>query len=266
MLGWATEGATSAPISYSRRAMANGRTRQEYLDAMREQDVRLRPLDPPRACQRCQRPHPPENVGVYSHCYPCAREHGPELDFVRACTYAATGHRTWSVLRVAKFTDQTGASDKTISNCVGAVAAGVSDLLSEYWSEVLEPADEGWVAIVIPSSSALVDRAIVRMRDEGWLAPKVVRGALRADPTRPRQSTVDGVEAKRAAATGKYQADSEAVRGHHVVLIDDVYTTGYSMHDAARAIREAGASYVSGIVYARRIYPDAMAWYRTEEE
>jgi hypothetical protein len=245
--------------------MANGRTRQEYLDAMLAQDVRLPPLRPPEACERCQRPHAPEYVGVYRRCYPCQREHGSALDSVRACTYAATGHRTWNALRAAKFIDSDEFSAETISDCVGAVAAGLSDVLSETWPEVLEPADDGWAAVVIPSSSALVDRAVARMRDEGWLAPLVAGGALRADPGRPRQSTVEGVEAKRAAAAGKYSADPAAVSGCNVVLIDDVYTTGYSMHDAARAVTEAGAEYVTGVVYARRIFPDAMARYRTEE-
>ena len=229
---------------------------------MLAQEARLPPLDPPRACERCQRPHLPENVGRYARCYPCVFEHGPALDSVRGCTYAATGHLTWNVLRVAKFTDHP--STEVIFNCVGAVAAGLSDVLSEAWPEALEPADEGWGAVVIPSSSALVERAVARIHDEGWPAPHVVDGAVRGDPTRPRQSTVDGAEAKRAAAAGKYQADGDVVRGLNVVLIDDVYTTGYSMHDAARALKEAGAEYVMGVVYARRIYPDAMAQYRME--
>lgn len=231
---------------------------------MLEQEARLPPLEPPTACERCQRPHSPEYVGVYRRCYQCAREHGAALESVHACTYAATGHLTWNVLRAAKFTDESEFSAETISNCVGAVAAGLSEVLSEVWPEVLEPLDEGWVAVAIPSSSGLVDRAVARMREEGWPAPLIAEGALRADPTRPRQSTVDGAEAKRAAAAGKYEADGEIVRGLNVVLIDDVYTTGYSMHDAARALREAGTRSIRGIVYARRIYAEAMAQYRTE--
>lgn len=246
--------------------MANGRTRQDYLDAMVAQDVLLRPLEPPDACERCQKPHAPEYVGLYRRCYQCEKEHGPALDTVRACTYAATGTTAWGVLRVAKFSDSPGATERSISDCVGAVAAGLSATLSEHWPEVLQPADEGWVAVVIPSSNALVDRAIARMEDEGWPLPLVAAGALRADPGRPKQSTVDGAEAKREAASGKYEADTDAVRGRSVVLLDDVYTTGFSMHDAARAVKEKGADYVAGIVYARRVYPDAMARYRREDE
>jgi len=42
-----------------------------------------------------------------------------------------------------------------------------------------------------------------------------------------------------------------AVRGQHVVLVDDVMTTGASMYEAARALRVAGAAHITGLVLAR---------------
>ena len=41
------------------------------------------------------------------------------------------------------------------------------------------------------------------------------------------------------------------LRGQAVVLIDDVMTTGASMHEAARALRTAGAAHITGLVLAR---------------
>ena len=41
------------------------------------------------------------------------------------------------------------------------------------------------------------------------------------------------------------------LRGRHVVLVDDVMTSGASLFAAARALRDAGASEVSGVVFAR---------------
>ncbi len=55
-----------------------------------------------------------------------------------------------------------------------------------------------------------------------------------------------------------------AAAGKQVLLVDDAYTSGYTIHDAARAVTAAGAGSVAGVVYARRIYPDAMAVYRAE--
>jgi predicted amidophosphoribosyltransferase len=43
----------------------------------------------------------------------------------------------------------------------------------------------------------------------------------------------------------------EAIRGHRVVLVDDVMTSGASLFAAAEALREAGAMAVSALVFAR---------------
>ena len=46
----------------------------------------------------------------------------------------------------------------------------------------------------------------------------------------------------------KYQ---DEVRGKHVVLIDDVFTTGATLDACARVLKASGAASVSGIVLAR---------------
>lgn len=42
-----------------------------------------------------------------------------------------------------------------------------------------------------------------------------------------------------------------AVRGRSVVLVDDVMTSGASLHAAARVLREAGAARIGAVVFAR---------------
>jgi ComF family protein len=45
--------------------------------------------------------------------------------------------------------------------------------------------------------------------------------------------------------------DTSVVRDRDIVIIDDVYTTGATLQDCARALKEAGARHVFGLVVAR---------------
>ena len=44
---------------------------------------------------------------------------------------------------------------------------------------------------------------------------------------------------------------AQELRGRRVVLVDDVMTTGASLHAAATALRQAGAAHVTALVFAR---------------
>lgn len=44
---------------------------------------------------------------------------------------------------------------------------------------------------------------------------------------------------------------ASAIAGRHVVLVDDVMTSGASLYTAAAALRQAGATRVTGLVLAR---------------
>jgi predicted amidophosphoribosyltransferase len=41
------------------------------------------------------------------------------------------------------------------------------------------------------------------------------------------------------------------VAGKHIVLLDDVMTSGASLASAARVLRGAGAAHITGLVFAR---------------
>lgn len=45
--------------------------------------------------------------------------------------------------------------------------------------------------------------------------------------------------------------DLERIRGRHIVLVDDVITTGATLDTAAHALRAAGAKRVSAVVFAQ---------------
>lgn len=80
---------------------------------------------------------------------------------------------------------------------------------------------------------------------------------LRCDPdalhrirnTRP-QVDLSGPE-RISNVAGAFSADAEKVKGRNVLLVDDVYTTGSTLSEAAEALLAAGAHSVSGYCLAR---------------
>jgi predicted amidophosphoribosyltransferase len=45
-----------------------------------------------------------------------------------------------------------------------------------------------------------------------------------------------------------FSVDSQQVQGKSVILVDDIYQTGFSINEVCRAIRQAGARLILGLV------------------
>jgi hypothetical protein len=69
------------------------------------------------------------------------------------------------------------------------------------------------------------------------------------------------VQARRRIAEGELRAalavpEPERVAGRRVLVFDDVYSEGFSLREMARALRQAGAVEVAGLVLAPAKAPD----------
>lgn len=69
-------------------------------------------------------------------------------------------------------------------------------------------------------------------------------------PTKP-QASVSGEERIKNVKGVFSVKNPDAVRGRHVVLIDDVYTTGSTVRECAAALHEAGAAEIDALTIAR---------------
>lgn len=191
----------------------------------------------PRArCQRCALQVPPE-VAV---CGACLRA-PPLFD---ACIAAVDYAYPWaSVIAQFKFQDDPG-------------WAPVLAMLmrSAPWAEpALDAAD---CVVPVPLSTE-------RLRERGFNQSAQLARLLA--PGKADSSTLLRVHATEAqSALGRAErlrnlphafalepTRASAVRGRRVVLVDDVMTTGATLHAATQALREGGAAHVTALVLAR---------------
>ncbi len=82
--------------------------------------------------------------------------------------------------------------------------------------------------------------------------PLLISCLLRIRPTVPQTSLT-----KKQRLTNLHRAfsvnDSSHIQGKHILLIDDVFTTGTTLHECAKTLRKAGSGPVYGLTLARMI-------------
>lgn len=67
------------------------------------------------------------------------------------------------------------------------------------------------------------------------------------------QARTTTVSERRKNVAGVFSCPNQRLEGKKVLLIDDVSTSGATLDDCARALKEAGASLVWGLVLAKEI-------------
>jgi ComF family protein len=223
------------PAPPSRCAVCGARPAHALCDA-----CVARFAQPRHRCTRCALPLP---AGT-STCGACLRA-PPPLD---ACYAAVPYAYPWSGLVARfKFSGEPG-----WAQALAQRMAGIRGLDAE-----LARAD-----LLLP-----VPLAPRRLAERGFnqallLARRLARGKVRAQlllrlretgsqtalDRKARQSNVGG-------AFGLDPLRAHEVRGRAVLLVDDVMTSGASLHAAALALRQAGAARVSAVVLARTDEP-----------
>lgn len=188
---------------------------------------------------RCQTCALPVLAGM-RQCGACIRLPPPLDQALAAVPYAFP----WATLMTQfKFHEQTG------------WARSMATLMrSAPWVEpALEAAD--WL-LPMPLSAA-------RLRQRGFnqalvLARAVEPGRVRADVLLRVKETAPQSSLPRAerllGVRGAYALEpalASTVRDKRIVLLDDVMTTGASLHAAAQVLRRAGATHITALVFAR---------------
>jgi ComF family protein len=122
-----------------------------------------------------------------------------------------------------------------------------------------------WVEPALDSADLLIPMPLSRprLRERGYnqalvlaraLAPgKIAPQLLLRIHDTPPQSTLPRADRLRSVANAFALEPLQAhrLRGKRVVLLDDVMTSGASLHAAAGVLRQAGATHITGMVFAR---------------
>ena len=142
-----------------------------------------------------------------------------------------------------KFEDEPGYATefgKILCQCIRQEFAGQYDLIT-------------WVPV---SESRLkkrgYDQAMLLAMAAALELEDVAVEVLRNTAQNAAQSSLTDMEARRTNVRGAYTVpEPELVEGKHILLIDDIITTGATLDEAARTLLEAGAAEVLGAALAR---------------
>ena len=217
---------------------------------------RLLPLiDHAPSCRFCAIPRQPQYVRDFPTCYRCSELsnlYDSSLEDLYPIVYTTPQWALGTAIRQLK--DDFGARpDNFIARNIGAV---LSAFLEAQLGGRRLGRDFG-VVTTVPSSRPVLASALQRAGEEGWWVPQLT-GVATVRPGHQRQRERPGAE--RIWVEDKWEVDRASVDGKDALVLDDIYTSGGSIHSFAQALRQAGANSVRAVVLARNIGADNGVW------
>jgi adenine/guanine phosphoribosyltransferase-like PRPP-binding protein len=206
-----------------------------------------------RACAAPRRPPVGQDVVKCRACRDLAELYVGALADLYPISYTTPDGSLCAVVRELK--------DKAAACLDSSLARDIAAILSAYLETQLRLGGLGGgrfdVVTAVPSSRSVIAAALRRAAEEGWWSCELAAVAS-ARPGHRRQR--ERSYRARSFVRGKWRVDRAAVDGLDVLVLDDIYTSGGSVHSFAYALRQAGAASVRAVVLARNLWADDMGW------
>lgn len=217
--------------------------RETAMDALRSKGL-LWPVLDIHGCPRCFSPRRSDR-GVCSTCFEVGLKNPLALDSLEAITVATVTGGLEPILASCK--DRPGhRGDVALLQLAVPLTAYL-----ERHRDALELEVEETLFTAVPSSSNVIARALSEGVRLGWFNREIEPTGESLDPNR-RQRHRD--KASRQSLThAAWSVEAERVRNRNVVLLDDLMTTGASLHSYAKALKLAGARRIRGVVLIRHV-------------
>jgi predicted amidophosphoribosyltransferase len=175
----------------------------------------------------------------------------PDREFSEILTVSEDAEATWQLLWRYKYEEDKGCAEELARQLVGYLRRNQGqvqrfDLITTGALYI------GPQAIRLWDYLRLILDAAARLDPRWPFAPDLITKVV---PT--GRFLGISVEERRRIAEGELRAAlrvpaPDRVVGRRVLVIDDVYSEGFSLREMARALRQAGAVEVAGLVFARR--------------
>jgi ComF family protein len=194
-------------------------------------------------------------------CYRCGRPFDPLAQGAPLCSECRRGDFRFDGSRSA------GRFEGNLREAIHALkyrgrtrlAQPLGEMLAHCWAQFAPQGAEVQLVIPVPlhvtrarergfNQSELLAR-VVAQTHEVALNTTVLR---RVRPTRPQIALSRSERADNVRGAFEVR-DASAVKGHTVLLVDDMFTTGATLNECARALRHAGAEGVYCLTLARQV-------------
>jgi len=201
---------------------------------------RWRPVRPPW-CERCAQPEP--------HFGPCrlCSDWPAALRSVRSAVWLSDGAR--AAVHALKY---------------GRLPR-IADDMAVAMNRVAEVADVSSVLVPIPLAPKRLrqrgynqSEALARALGRQWKVPVLTDLLARTRETPTQTALTPETRLANVAGAFAMSNDQRSMINDHstLIIVDDVFTTGATLAEAARALAQAGATRIVGITFARAAIPD----------